>query len=187
MTYHTTAGYTYSLSNLKRINNFKSFLSKKTGYVYSGTNSISVSESGSDKLKSGEFEGYGRDKFYTNMLESKSDTNVNIPVSITEFSYDYENASGEIGDVDSNDIYTTAKAITNSNAVTLNETPEYVKTIRNYTVYPLHNTNTFYLEQPDLQGITKLMSDSTFTDSLSMQVNKYYYHLGEYLTSFCRI
>lgn len=178
MVYYNVSGNTFDITNMKRIIYYRNFLGKGTAYGYGSSDNISVTESGNSKLKSNKYNGYGRDEFYTNMLYSRIDSNTGIAKSYTTFSYPY---SGNY-DVDSTDSYTTTKSVSSLESSTLNNSASNVTSTKKYKIFPLHNPYNYYLEQPDLQGITKLMSDTTYSSNVS-QYNEYYYEKGEMINS----
>jgi len=180
MIYYNVGGYTFDITNLKRMVYYKNFLAKGTAYGYGSSDYITVTESGNQKLKSNKYNGYGRDEFYTNMVYAKSDSNSGTAKSYTTFSYPYEGNNSY--SVDSSDSYSSNKNVSSLEPVTLNNSSSSYSISSSYRVYPLHNPHDFYLEQPDLQGITKLISESTNSNG-NLQVNQYYYEKGDYVSS----
>jgi len=178
---------TVLLGNMNRIKSFKNFLGGKKEYKYFGDNQITINYVNSlinhHTLMSegGNFQGYGRDAFYTNMVDTVA---VYDSDGIQKSKYDYDYSYTDYGtgfkdkNLDTLDSYTTTKEVISTDGTTINNSNN-IKSLKNYRVYSVKTYGTYNPEQLDLTGITKLMSDYTYNSSNQIfEKTGYIYHVG---------
>jgi hypothetical protein len=191
-----TNGISVSMNDLKRLSSAKNNLGlvrKYTSYFKQDMDSMSIDlhnyyyddllniMSSTDTSK---YKGYGRDLFFTNMLQSKSDSS-EVLKSQTDFIYKYSyNSRNDLltKPIDSSDNYSTQKIITSMESSTLNNSDNNYKTIRTYKVYPLYDPNNHFAYSPDTDGMTKLLGEELFKSD-GTNKNKtiiYKYDLGNF-------
>jgi RHS repeat-associated protein len=156
-------------SNLRRIKDYTNFLGGYREYTYYGDNNISITYAANTFNASSQYIGYGRDPFYTNMLNRKKDKDEQgVWKSQTSYTYYYQDKGGSFAEypVDASDSLNTTIEITSLDQNNINNSASDFKKIKYYKIFPLkfpYNNNTFPPETSvyEFNGSTKLIQDET--------------------------
>lgn len=179
---------TLKFNSIERIKSFTNSLGGKKEYSYypQGVNELSINYLINNYNRTSYYKGYGREPFYSNMIYKKTDK-FNATTSKSEIIFDFSYSdNGSHNDeeypVDAEDTYFTTKITNSLNSGTINETPNQLKALREYRLYPVRfsDDNIAPENMQNYNGITKLIKEEFYegtNNNTLAQKNEYTYQV----------
>lgn len=195
----TLGSFTVNFNKLRRIRKIKNFLGLRRDYDYTGahTQQIHVHSLYSEdppNILSPDFKGYGRDPFFTNMLQRRleyyNDPGI-VEKSETFYNYIYDKVNTINGQprnlgqhpIYEGDVLKTVKTINSKDNSTINNSISSISYTYVYKIYPLYDPNNHFAFSPDVDGTTKLMQQDVSTNGvIKVEDFEYYAGTGDPLT-----
>jgi RHS repeat-associated protein len=173
-----------NFTNLKRMKSFRNYLGGIRSYNYFPVNSHSIqidvgyfAQGSNGPIRSSQFKGQGRDPFFSNMLHSRTDTNL-VAKSYTEYGFGFTDVNVNFNQLplDTSDIYTSSTYVANLDNSTINSSNSSRTSTRSYRTYPINDFSTQYLDNVDIASTIKLMSSKVENSSTAiLTVDTFYY------------